>query len=120
MKKIFSKLYFPLLGAVTGITNGLFGSGGGMLAVPMLENADIKAKAAHATAIAVTLPLSVISGLIYFSKGGIDILSALKYVPLGIVGAAIGAKLLKKLANKTIKKIFSIVMIAAGIRLFFK
>lgn len=91
-----------------------------MIAVPMLEKADIPAKNSHATAIAITLPLSVISGLIYLRKGGLDPVQAAKFIPLGLLGAAIGAKLLKKLANKVLIKIFSLVMIIAGIRLFFR
>lgn len=114
------KLFYLLTGAVTGIANGLFGSGGGLLAVPMLEKIGLKAKSAHSTAIALTLPLSVISGFVYQKSGQIDFTEALKFVPFGLVGAFIGAKLLKKLANITIKKIFAAVMIAAGIRLFFR
>ena len=55
------KIYFYILGAVTGAVNGIFGSGGGVVAVPMLNGAGIEAKKSHATSLALTLPLSVIS-----------------------------------------------------------
>ena len=51
------KLYFSALGAATGIANGLFGSGGGIIAVPMLQKSGMKAKEAHAASLALTLPL---------------------------------------------------------------
>ncbi|NLZ46328.1 MAG: sulfite exporter TauE/SafE family protein [Clostridiales bacterium] len=120
MKNKFKRTYFAFLGIITGIANGLFGSGGGMLAVPMLEKAELEPKEAHSTAIAITLPLSIASGFIYFRGGSINILQALKFVPLGLLGAYIGAKLLKKLANIVVKRTFAIVMIIAGLRLIIK
>ncbi len=59
MKK--GKLYFYIVGAVTGLCNGLFGSGGGIAAVPMLQKGGVDVKNSHATSLALTLPLSVIS-----------------------------------------------------------
>ncbi|MEI3522967.1 MAG: sulfite exporter TauE/SafE family protein [Anaerotignum sp.] len=59
-----------LTGLVTGFVNGLFGSGGGTLVVPAMERfLHVETHKAHATAIAVILPLSVLSLLIYFWQG---------------------------------------------------
>ena len=115
MKK--NKLYFCLLGAITGAANGLFGSGGGIIAVPMLEHDKTEVKKAHATSIAITLPLSIISSFIYFGRGSIDIVYALKFIPFGIAGVFVGTKLLLKLSNTALKRIFGVVMIIFGIRL---
>ena len=38
----------------------------------MLEKGGSEAKKAHATSIAITLPLSIISGLVYFKGGSLD------------------------------------------------
>ena len=46
-------------GAATGAANGLFGGGGGMIAVPLLRAQGLEEKRAHATAIAVILPVSL-------------------------------------------------------------
>lgn len=105
------------MGALIGATNGMFGSGGGIVAVPMLEHDKTEVKKAHATSIAITLPLSLISGMVYFSKGSIDIIHAIKFVPFGILGVIIGTKLLLKLSSITLKRIFGAVMIFFGIRL---
>lgn len=112
-----SKAYYYIIGGVTGIANGLFGSGGGMLSVPLLESKGLEAKKAHASSIAITLPLSLISMIIYSVKGHIDYSLALKFVPLGILGAIIGSKLLKKISNKLLKKIFGVILIISGIRM---
>ena len=112
-----SKAYYYIVGGVTGIANGLFGSGGGMLSVPLLESTGLEAKKAHASSIAITLPLWLITMIIYSVKGHIDYSLALKFVPLGILGAIIGSKLLKKISNKLLKKIFGVILIISGIRM---
>ena len=112
-----SKSYYYIVGGVTGIANGLFGSGGGMLSVPLLENTGLQAKKAHASSIAITLPLSIISTVIYSLKGHINYSLALKFVPLGILGAIIGSWLLKRISNKLLKKIFGVILIISGIRM---
>lgn len=114
------KTYLYVMGALVGIANGLFGSGGGIVAVPMLEYDKTEVKKAHATSIAITLPLSIISSFVYFSKGSIDIVYALKFIPFGIAGVFIGSKLMMKLSGITLKRIFGVVMIAFGIRLIMR
>lgn len=108
------------MGALIGAANGLFGSGGGIVAVPMLEHDKTEVKQAHATSIAITLPLSIISGIVYFSKGSIDMVYALKFIPFGILGVIIGTKLLLKLSSIMLKRIFGAVMIFFGIRLLMR
>ena len=111
MRRIFSKYYFSIVGFVVGIANGLFGSGGGMIAVPALEKGGMKPKNAHATSIAVTLALSLTSGFVYFLNGNINIKESLKFVPMG------STVLLKRISNNILKKVFGILMIYSGIRI---
>ena len=61
------KFYFYILGIITGLANGLFGSGGGIIAVPMLKKSGLSTKEAHATSIALTLPLSIVSSIFYYN-----------------------------------------------------
>lgn len=117
MKKKFSKIKLLLCGAVIGSLTGFFGSGGGILAVPLLESAGLEPQNAHSTSIAITLPLSILSSLFYFSGGNLEVSEALKYIPLGILGAIMGAKLLRKISGKLLKKVFAVVMVIAGVRL---
>lgn len=113
------KIWFYLIGLVTGVANGLFGSGGGILAVPMLEKAGLKEKNSHCTSIAITLSLSIVSCVIYGYNGNIDYKTALIVIPFGLLGASIGGKLIKKISVLVLKRIFGILLIIAGVRMFF-
>ena len=118
--RVNKKCFNALTGIAVGICDGVFGSGGGMLGVRMLEKGGSEAKKAHATSIAITLPLSIISGLVYFKGGSLDFSQAVKFIPLGLAGAAMGAMLMKKLSNSLLKRIFGLLMIIAGVRIFMK
>ena len=52
-------------GTLVGGANSLFGGGGGMLAVPLLNGLGYEEKQSHATAILVILPVSFLSFLLY-------------------------------------------------------
>ena len=56
-------------GSLIGVANGLFGGGGGMIAVPLLQKTGLSAKEAHATAILVILPISAVAFFIYAWRG---------------------------------------------------
>ena len=107
-------------GALAGFINGIFGGGGGMIIVPLLTLIlKYNPKKAHATAILIILPLSLISGLLYsyFKMLGISLLLP---VSIGVsVGGVVGAILLSKLSSKWIVLIFSIVMAVAGVKMIF-
>lgn len=108
------------MGGLIGFINSFFGSGGGLIAIPLLEKTGMETRKCHATSIAIILPLSIISSISYYLKGNIDFSLALKYIPAGILGAIIGSCFLKKIDNSVLKRIFGIVLIISGIRLFFK
>lgn len=104
-----------IYGALVGLINGFFASGGGIAAVLVLEKIlKLKTKEAHATAIAVILPLSLASLAVYGVKGYIDWPLVIKASAGGILGAAAGARLLERLPKKYIKIAFGAVMIFAG------
>ena len=113
-----NKLLLAICGGVIGLINGFFGGGGGMVCVPALEKfALLSQKQSHASAIFVILPLSVVSGLVYFANGFVPI-DLLFTVGTGVVvGGIIGALLLKKLTSKIIQFVFVLVMFVAGVRL---
>lgn len=108
------------IGLVVGLANGLFGAGGGTLLVPALQKfLNLETKKSHATALAVILPLSVISAGIYI--WGVDI--DWKIVALvsagGVCGGVIGAKLLSKLAAWWINILFGVMLAGGAVRMLF-
>ncbi len=91
-----------------------------MLVVPLLKKQDFEQKDAHRNAIAVILPISVISAIIYIYRGSVKISDAFPYMITGLLGAFLGTKILEKISPKILKAVFSGFMIYAGIRLLFK
>ena len=119
-EKISEKIVLVCAGIVTGLANGLFGGGGGMLVVPMLTFlAKMPVKNAHATAILIILPVSALSGFLYATFGHFSFSSGLP-VTLGVLaGGVIGAFLLKKLSVKWVSAVFAAAMLAAGAKMLF-
>ena len=111
----------PLLSAIFGVAvgaaNGLFGGGGGMIAVPALTLTGVPSKKAHATAIAIILPLSLISGAVYLAQGAADPSVILPSCAGVFVGGIVGALLLKKINSRGLSLLFYALMIAAGLKL---
>jgi uncharacterized membrane protein YfcA len=107
------------VGVVSGFMAGLFGSGGGIAVVEGLERIGTEERRAHATSLAVILPISVLSSVLYFTGG---------YVPLGqtlylcggaIAGGLLGAFFLSKVKVKLLNRIFTLLILASGVRLLF-
>jgi len=96
----------------------LLGSGGGVLIVLYLTLLKKnEQKNAQATAIAVILPLTILSSIIYTTGGYVEWSPLWKVSLGGIAGAILGAVLLNKLKSRFLKKIFGIFLIIAGIRM---
>ena len=90
-----------------------------MVAVPMLAKTGMDEKRAHATAILLILPVSLVSFFFYFFRGLYDF-SVLIPTAIGVsVGGALGAKLLGKLPVKMVNLLFALLQLTAGIFLFF-
>ncbi len=91
-----------------------------MIAVPVLENFfGFDQKNSHATSIAVILPITLASAIIYLVGGIID-WAILGVCTAGVCGGGLlGAMLLKKTQNKTVGYVFCAVMLVAGIRMLF-
>ena len=109
------KFYYSILGAATGVANGLFGSGGGVIAVPMFQRAGLKVKKSHASSLALTLPLSIVSAIFYADNFNFGY--SLPLLPFGLAGAVIGALWLKKIPNTLLKRVFGILLVIAGGRI---
>lgn len=115
-----SVLKLILIGACAGFINGLLGSGGGILVVfgmtPLIADADGK-RDVFANALAVMIPISLVSAITYASAGRIDIGEFGIYVLPAAIGGVIGAVLLDKLKVGFLRRLFAILVIWSGVYL---
>ena len=112
-KKLFS-------GALIGFVSGMFGAGGGIIAVPILNRYLCDVKASHRASVAVVLPLAIVSFSLYLLDSRFQFSDGLPFIVPGLLGAIIGTFLLSKLKVPLIKRLFGIIIIYFGIRLIIK
>lgn len=118
MKKSKFTAKLLLIGFLTGLINGLFGSGGGTVLVPCLVFLmDVEDHKAHATAIAVILPLSILSSIIYYRYNVVDIALTANVAIGSVLGGIVGSMLLNKLPVNILRKFFGVIMIIAAVRM---
>ena len=107
-------------GALTGAVNGVFGGGGGMIAVPLLSRMlGYEDRQAHATAIFVIAPVCLASAIVYIVNG-----YAVPYVIIPaavgtVAGGFVGAYALSKFSSSAVNYIFIGIMLIAGLRMLF-
>lgn len=105
-----------VIGALTGFCNGVFGAGGGMIAVVALDDAvKLEQRKAHATALCLILPMTAVSIAVYLLTGTGDATAGYYAVPAFFAGGILGAKLLGKLSSVWTARFFAALMLAAGI-----
>ncbi|MCQ2419441.1 MAG: sulfite exporter TauE/SafE family protein [Clostridia bacterium] len=108
-----------IAGALAGLVNGLFGAGGGMVLVPLMErNKLLKPREIFASAIAVMLPISAVSFLIYYLRGSVDFTAALPYLLGGAAGGLLGGLLYRKIPTKLLHRALGLFILWGGIRCF--
>lgn len=107
-------------GVLTGAFSGLFGGGGGMVAVPLLKKMlGYEEKVAHATAIFVIAPVCAISAIVYIMNGYADLGIILPAAVGSVAGGLVGAYFLSSFPKSVINYIFIAIMFAAGVRMLF-
>ncbi len=108
------------VGAVSGLMNGLFGAGGGAVAVPLLERSGLEPRKSHATSVALIFFLSISAAVGYYLGGNIDFGLILPLLPGGFFGAVLGSVLLKKTDNGLLRRIFGGLLIVSAGRMLLK
>lgn len=111
-------LFFTALGA--GLLNGLLGAGGGILVVSMLSKQGLAPKEAHATSLAVILPLTLLSLGVYALSGNLPLRGSLPFFIPALAGAAVGAALLPKVKPAWLKLGFSVLVLYSACRMLMR
>lgn len=119
--KEFKKYILPLLalGLLAGFLNGLLGAAGGIAVVvglrALFRNKPLDGHRFYATAIAVMLPLSIISVWRYAEGGHLPEASFLGLILPSVIGGGVGALLLPHIRPTVLKRIFAAVVLVSGI-----
>lgn len=108
---------FLITGALGGMANGFFGSGGGLFLVPLLTRwCKLKEKNAFATSVAVILPLSLVSALVYWIRGGLELSTAFPYFIGGFFGGLLSGKIFQRVPLTFLRRAFGLLILYGGIK----
>ena len=116
------KRWFSILaGALTGMVNGLFGAGGGLVLVPLLiRGAKMEPQKALPTCVAIILPMSAISAWQYLARESIGFSALLPYLLGGAVGGALAGRYFQKFSILWLRRILGGFILYAGIKAVFQ
>lgn len=116
---ISQRVRYILSGGSAGLVNGLFGGGGGSIFVPLLTRlCHLEEKKAFATSVAVILPLCVLSALLYFLRGSLDLSQALPYLLGGALGGWLGGRWFQGVRLPWLRRGFGLLVLYGGVRCF--
>lgn len=121
MSTFMTVVLASLTGFSAGLVNGLLGAGGGIIAVwglgRMLRRRGASGRDVFANALAVMLPLSLVSLFGYGSGGTVDYRELGTLVLPAIVGGLCGALVLDRIRVDWLKLIFSAVVVYSGLNM---
>ncbi len=108
---------YLVAGGLAGAANGLFGAGGGLILVPLLIGwVGLEEKKAFATSVAIILPLSIASYVMFCLKGGNVWADALPYLLGGVLGGLLSTRLFKRIPAVWLHRLFGALILYGGIK----
>ena len=110
------KTKYRLSGVAAGLTNGIFGGGGGIpLLVLLTKWAGVEEKKAFATCVAVIFPMCAVSAALWYWRAELSLTAALPYLLGGFLGGMLGGKLYGKVSTVWLKWVFAAFLFYAGV-----
>ena len=113
-----SRLRLVLVGLLAGTAAGMFGVGGGLVIVPALVAFCRRdQRQAVATSLLAIAPLAVFGVIGYAIHDEVDVLFAAPLAVGSMIGAWLGAALLRRLSLRFLRTLFAVVTLGAAVRL---
>lgn len=114
-------------GCAAGVLAGLFGIGGGIVIVPVLEfilgflgvDPAIRMHLAVATSLAVIIPTSVASARAHHKKGAVDLDVVRQWWVLILLGSVFGAWLASQFHSRVLAAVFATLALLVALKLMF-
>jgi uncharacterized membrane protein YfcA len=104
-----------VIGVAGGLLSGLLGVGGGIVMVPLLVLwAGYGQRDAHAASLGAIIPISIAGILTYGVAGRVHWLDALALAVGAVAGARVGAGLLARIDERTLKIVFGCFLVAVA------
>ena len=119
--KEFKKYIPPLLGLglFAGFLNGLLGAAGGIAIIfgfrALFRNKPLDGRCFYATALAVMLPLSIVTIWQYTRSGHLPEVPLFDLFLPAAIGSTLGALLLPRINPRFLKRLFAAVVLVSGI-----
>lgn len=113
-------LWAILAGVLVGVVSGLFGVGGGIIAIPLLVYAfKMDQHTAQGTSLAMMLPpTGLLAFLAYRREGHADLKIGLLIAAGVFIGGWAGAHWAEAISDNTLRRAFAVLMMAAALKLF--
>ena len=106
------------IGAVTGLTSGMFGVGGGIILVPILVILfKVNQHKAQATSLVVVALAAVTGAITYSLADSVSWLAVPFLIAGGLVGTLLGTMAVKKVKDRILKLVFGAFLILVSIRI---
>ena len=108
-----------IIGLMAGILSGFIGVGGGIIMIPLLILfLGLTQFQAQGTALVAMLPpIGILAALNYFKSGYVKWEYAVIIALTFVIGGYFGSKLSLSLNPSTVKRVFGIVMLIAGVKM---
>lgn len=111
---------FAVIGVLGGLLGGLLGVGGGFVLVPLqVLWTDTSQRNANANSLVAIIPIALAAlPIYYFRKGSpqVDFRVALFLVLGSVVGAYIGARLVKRIPEQQLKVAVAVILAVVGVK----
>ena len=112
-------------GCVAGILAGLFGIGGGIVIVPVLEavlglvgvDPAIRMHIAVATSLATIIPTSMSSARAHHQRGAVDVDVVRRWAVFVLIGAVVGAWIASQVHSHVLAAIFATLALAVALKM---
>lgn len=109
------------LGILAGFISGSLGVGGGIIIVPgLVFFLGLSQHEAQGISLGMMLaPIGLVAFINYYKVGYVNIKYSILLLALFFIGSYLGSRMAIQLPAATLKKIFGILMLIAGVRMIF-
>jgi uncharacterized membrane protein YfcA len=109
------------IGLAAGIASGMLGVGGGIVMVPLLTlGLGFSQHRAHATSLAAIVPIAAVGATAFALAGEVDYALAVVLAGGSLIGAPLGARLMDRVGEGTLKTMFGLLLLAVAANFFLR